>query len=123
MTRAVVFAYHNVGARCLRVLRAHGIDVPLVITHGDDPKEPQWFERVADVAQDLSLAWAAPSDVNAPGIASRITALAPDFLFRFYCRQSPAPPLSAPPPPGAPTRGAPGSPCPARLRRAGGPSR
>ena len=24
MTRAVVFAYHNVGVRCLRVLLAHG---------------------------------------------------------------------------------------------------
>ena len=39
MTRAVVFAYHNVGARCLRVLRAHGVDVPLVVTHEDDPAE------------------------------------------------------------------------------------
>jgi len=39
MTSAVVFAYHNVGARCLRVLRAHGIDVPLVVTHADDPSE------------------------------------------------------------------------------------
>ena len=27
---AVVFAYHDVGARCLRVLLAHGIEVPLV---------------------------------------------------------------------------------------------
>ena len=37
MTSAVVFAYHDVGARCLRVLLAHGIDVPLVVTHEDDP--------------------------------------------------------------------------------------
>ena len=34
--RAVVFAYHSVGARCLRVLRAHGAIVPLVVTHADD---------------------------------------------------------------------------------------
>ena len=87
MTRAVVFAYHNVGARCLRVLRAHGIDVPLVVTHADDPKETQWFERVADVADDLALPWIAPVDINAPDVASRIAALAPDFLFSFYCRQ------------------------------------
>ena len=26
MTSAVVFAYHNVGVRCLRVLLAHGVD-------------------------------------------------------------------------------------------------
>ena len=30
MTRAVVFAYHNVGVRCLKVLLAHGVDVALV---------------------------------------------------------------------------------------------
>ena len=36
---AVVFAYSNVGARCLRVLRAHDIDVKLVVTHADNPKE------------------------------------------------------------------------------------
>ena len=45
MPRAVVFAYHNVGARCLRVLLAHGVDVPLVVTHEDDPAETLWFER------------------------------------------------------------------------------
>ena len=31
--RAVVFAYHNVGVRCLRVLAARGIQVELVVTH------------------------------------------------------------------------------------------
>src|SRR5512147_3086600 len=31
--RAVVFAYHNVGVRCLRTLLAHDVDVPLVVTH------------------------------------------------------------------------------------------
>ena len=56
MTSAVVFAYHNVGARCLRVLLAHGIDVPLVVTHDDDPAETLWFERVADVAGDYGIA-------------------------------------------------------------------
>ena len=30
MTRAVVFAYHDVGVRCLSVLLAHGIEVSLV---------------------------------------------------------------------------------------------
>ena len=71
-TRAVVFAYHNVGARCLRVLRAHGVDVPLVVTHEDDPGETRWFERVADVADDLGLNWIAPPDVNAPECIAHI---------------------------------------------------
>ena len=34
MTQAVVFAYHNVGVRCLSVLLAHGVKVQLVV----------WFE-------------------------------------------------------------------------------
>jgi methionyl-tRNA formyltransferase len=96
MTRAVVFAYHDVGARCLRVLRAHGVDVPLVVTHEDDPTEARWFARVADVADDLGLRWIAPRDVNDPAIVRDVAALAPDFVFSFYCRQMLKAPLLAP---------------------------
>ena len=85
--RAVVFAYHNVGARCLRVLAAHGVDIALVVTHADDPAEAQWFERVADVADDAGLPWTAPVDVNVPEEIARITALQPDFVFSFYYRR------------------------------------
>jgi methionyl-tRNA formyltransferase len=93
--RAVVFAYHNVGARCLRVLRAHGIDVPLVVTHADDPSEAQWFDRVADVADDLDVRWIAPPDANHSDVVARIAALAPDFLFSFYYRRMLRQPLLA----------------------------
>lgn len=92
---AVVFAYHNVGARCLRVLRAHDVDVRLVVTHPDDPGEAQWFMRVADVADELMLPWIAPGDVNAPDVIERVAAIAPDFLFSFYCRQMLKPSLLA----------------------------
>ena len=95
MTSAVVFGYHNVGARCLRVLRAHGVDVRLVVTHVDDPAETPWFERVAGVADDLGLPWIAPTDVNAPEVVARVAAIAPDFIFSFYCRQMLQPPLLA----------------------------
>jgi methionyl-tRNA formyltransferase len=95
MTRAVVFAYHDVGARCLRVLRAHGVDVPLVVTHEDDPTETRWFARVADVADDLGLRWSAPGDANDPAIVRDVAALAPDFVFSFYCRQMLKAPLLA----------------------------
>ena len=83
---AVVFAYHDVGARCLRVLLAHGVRVPLVVTHEDDPRENLWFERVADVAAANGLTAAMPADPNGPAIVSRIAACAPDFLFSFYYR-------------------------------------
>jgi methionyl-tRNA formyltransferase len=101
MTTAVVFAYHNVGARCLRVLLAHGVHVPLVVTHEDNPGETIWFERVADVAGDYGIPTVMPDDVNAPETAARIAALAPDFFFSFYFRQMLNPSLLAIPARGA----------------------
>ena len=61
MTRAVVFAYHNVGVRCLRVLLAHGVDVPLVVTHRDDPAEDCWFASVADAAAESAIPTRTPA--------------------------------------------------------------
>lgn len=93
--RAVVFGYHNVGARCLRVLLAHDVAVPLVVTHEDDPAEAIWFERVADVARDHALPVATPRDPNTPETLARIAALAPDFIFSFYYRHLLSPALLA----------------------------
>ena len=101
MTRAVVFAYHNVGVRCLRVMLAHGVDVPLVVTHADDPGETLWFERVAEVADDLGLPWIAPENPDSQDIAARIGTPAPDFVFSFYYRRMLGPPLLALPRQGA----------------------
>ena len=44
---AVVFAYSEVGARCLAALIETGVDVKLVVTHDDDPNEQRWFQSVA----------------------------------------------------------------------------
>ncbi|MGB8694622.1 MAG: hypothetical protein WCD08_14045, partial [Steroidobacteraceae bacterium] len=52
---AIVFAYHDVGVRCLRVLLDAGVRVPLVVTHRDDPKEDVWFGSVEDVATEQGL--------------------------------------------------------------------
>ncbi len=84
---AVVFAYHDVGCRCLSVLLAHGVRVPLVVTHRDDPGETQWFGRVADVAREAGLEVAYPDDPAEPAFVRRLEALAPDFLFSFYYRR------------------------------------
>ena len=86
MTSAVVFAYHNVGVRCLRVLLARGVRVPLVVTHQDNPAENIWFRSVAQVAAEEGITCIAPEDPNAPEIVARIAALRPDFLFSFYYR-------------------------------------
>ena len=101
MTSAVVFAYHNVGARCLRVLLAHGIRIPLVVTHPDDPHENSWFEGVADVAASYDISTIAPSDPNVGSVVAQARALAPDFLFSFYYRQMLSPALVSVPPRGA----------------------
>ncbi len=84
---AVVFAYSNVGARCLRVLRAHDVDVKLVVTHADNPREALWFERVANVAAGLDIPVVMPADPNTPEFIAEIAALQPDFIFSFYYRQ------------------------------------
>jgi methionyl-tRNA formyltransferase len=101
VTRAVVFAYHNVGVRCLKVLLAEGIDVPLVVTHADDPREAQWFGSVATTAADYGIPAIAPPDPNASGVVARVAALAPDFLFSFYYRRLLGGALLAIPPRGA----------------------
>jgi methionyl-tRNA formyltransferase len=87
MSRAVVFAYHTVGARCLEVLLQAGVEVALVVTHRDNPQENLWFERVADVAKAHNLPVIMPEDPNEPSVVRKIRALEPDFLFSFYYRQ------------------------------------
>ena len=100
-TRAVVFAYHNVGVRCLRTLLAHGIEVPLVVTHEDDPAETRWFGSVAETAAECGIGIVTPADPNAPEIVAKVAACRPDFLFSFYYRAMLKAPLLALPPRGA----------------------
>jgi methionyl-tRNA formyltransferase len=86
MASAVVFAYHNVGVRCLSVLLAHGVEVALVVTHEDSPAETIWFDSVERLARLHDLEVAKPPDPNAAAFVDRIAALRPDFLFSFYYR-------------------------------------
>jgi len=93
--RAVVFAYHNVGVRCLKVLLAHGLDVALVVTHADNPAEQIWFASVADTAACYGIPVITPDDANATEVVAQVAALKPDFLFSFYYRQMLKAPLLA----------------------------
>ena len=83
---AVAFAYHDVGVRCLSVLLAHGVQVPLVVTHRDDPHENVWFESVEKLARSYGLEVATPDDPNAPEFVERLQSISPDFIFSFYYR-------------------------------------
>lgn len=84
---AVVLAYHDVGCRCLSVLLAHGVRIPLVVTHRDAPGENLWFGRVADLAALHGLTTVYAEDLDDVALAARIAAEAPDFLFSFYFRR------------------------------------
>lgn len=86
MSRAVVFAYHNVGYRCLSVLLAHGVDVALVVTHRDNPNENIWFDNVQQLAELHGIPVITPDDPNVPEVIEQIRALQPDFFFSFYYR-------------------------------------
>ncbi len=101
MTSAVVFAYHDVGCRCLRVLLDEQIEVPLVITHRDRPEERIWFASVAALARARAIDAITPDDPNTPEIVERIRDLSPDFLFSFYYRLMLGAPLLAIPGKGA----------------------
>ncbi|GAB2898029.1 MULTISPECIES: formyltransferase [Microvirgula] len=86
MTRAVVFAYHDVGVRCLKTLLSHGIDVALVVTHRDRADENIWFASVADTAADYGIEVITPDDPDTPEVLDRVRAAHPDLLFSFYYR-------------------------------------
>jgi len=83
----VVFAYSEMGARCLERLLAHGARVVALYTHRDDPNESLWFQSVAQVAQDhgIPILWDAALDASAE--FERLGRLSPDLIFSFYFRR------------------------------------
>ena len=93
--RAVVFAYHDVGVRCLSVLLARGFEVPLVLTHPDDSREAIWFASVERLARDNGIPVAMPGAGDLATLVPRIAGLAPDFLFSFYYRHMVPPAMLA----------------------------
>lgn len=86
MTRAVVFAYHNVGVRCLRALLGRGVEIPLIVTHLDNPQEEIWFDSVRALARDYDIPAITPADPNSAEVLAAVQAARPDFLFSFYYR-------------------------------------
>jgi methionyl-tRNA formyltransferase len=85
-TRAVVFAYHDVGVRCLKTLLSGDVEVPLVVTVPDDPHERQWYANVAATAQDYRLTVIAPAEANSLELERTLSEIRPDFIFSFYYR-------------------------------------
>lgn len=86
MTSAVVFAYHDVGVRCLSVLLAQGIEVRHIYTHPDDPNENIWFASVAALAKRHGISCTPVHSPDPAGLEQSVAALQADFLFSFYYR-------------------------------------
>ncbi len=86
MTRAVVFAYSEVGVRCLRELLGRGVEIPILFTHEDDPTESRWFASVRELGRLQGLRVETPDDPNAAEWVEEGRRAAPDFLFSFYYR-------------------------------------
>jgi methionyl-tRNA formyltransferase len=84
--RAVVFAYHNVGVRCLKVLLARGVDVALVVSHEDNPAETIWFDSVAALCKEHGIPCITPIDPKSPELLAQVQAAKPDCIFSFYYR-------------------------------------
>lgn len=86
MKTAVVFAYHDVGVRCLKVLLARGIRVSLVVTHEDNPNENIWFGSVAHLCRENGIPYITPEDPTSGALLEQVTAAKPDYIFSFYYR-------------------------------------
>jgi methionyl-tRNA formyltransferase len=84
--RAVVFAYHDVGVRCLLVLLAGGVDVSLVVTHDDNPAENVWYGSVKALCREHGIATVVYPDPADQALLAVVQAARPDFLFSFYYR-------------------------------------
>jgi methionyl-tRNA formyltransferase len=86
VTRAVVFAYSEVGVRCVRELLAQDIEIEILFTHADDPGENQWFGSVMELAGAHGLRVETPEDPNTTEWLAEGRRARPHFVFSFYYR-------------------------------------
>ncbi|AZF32277.1 UDP-4-amino-4-deoxy-L-arabinose formyltransferase [Pseudomonas sp. R4-35-07] len=94
-SKAVVFAYHDIGCAGIEALLAAGYDIAAVFTHADDPKENNFYGSVAQLCARNGIPVHAPEDANHPLWVERIAKLNPDFIFSFYYRNLLSEPLLA----------------------------
>jgi methionyl-tRNA formyltransferase len=82
----LIFAYHDVGYECLKLLIDRGEKILAVITHEDNPNEQIWFKSVKDLALRNNIPTFTPQSVNKPEWIARIRAWNPQLIFSFYYR-------------------------------------
>ncbi|OFZ19439.1 MAG: hypothetical protein A2Z20_05185 [Bdellovibrionales bacterium RBG_16_40_8] len=84
--KVIVFAYHNVGVRCLKTLVDFDLQVSLVVTHKDDAKENIWYDSVEKTAKELGIDVITPTQDELKSILPQVKSYNPDFIFSFYYR-------------------------------------
>jgi len=87
VSRAVVFAYHDIGVRGLEVLLELGFEVSLVVTHQDSGSEEIWFDSVEEVAKRNRIPVITPEIANSTTVIEQVAQCNPEFIFSFYYRQ------------------------------------
>ncbi|MBI2089522.1 MAG: formyltransferase [Deltaproteobacteria bacterium] len=85
--RIAVFAYHDVGYECLKVLLDLKENIVAVVTHEDDPEEAIWFRSVAELARAHRISVYTPQKPNAPEFVGLMHILSPDLILSFYYRR------------------------------------
>lgn len=94
-SKAVVFAYHDIGCAGIEALLSAGYDIAAVFTHADDPKENNFYGSVAQLCARNGIPVHAPEDANHPLWIERIAKLNPGYIFSFYYRNLLSEPLLA----------------------------
>ena len=84
--RAVVCGYGEMATVGLETLHDAGFDVPLLLTHEDDPGETAWWRSAADWARARGVDVSTSERPGGDETLRRVAALRPDFLFSFYYR-------------------------------------
>ncbi|MBJ2246767.1 bifunctional UDP-4-amino-4-deoxy-L-arabinose formyltransferase/UDP-glucuronic acid oxidase ArnA [Pseudomonas haemolytica] len=94
-SKAVVFAYHDIGCAGIEALLGAGYEIAAVFTHADDPKENNFYGSVAQLCARNGIPVHAPEDANHPLWIERIAKLNPEYIFSFYYRNLLSEPLLA----------------------------
>jgi methionyl-tRNA formyltransferase len=84
IARAVVLGYGDIGVRGLATLLEAGLEVPLVVTHVDDPNETRWYASLFDFSRSRKLHVLA--DPPADAVEKAVADIRPDLIFSFYYR-------------------------------------
>jgi UDP-4-amino-4-deoxy-L-arabinose formyltransferase/UDP-glucuronic acid dehydrogenase (UDP-4-keto-hexauronic acid decarboxylating) len=84
-SRCVLFAYHEMGYRCMRALLEMGAPIAALFTHRDDPHEEIWWQSCAQLAESRGIPVFMPDSIDA-SVEATVAATEPSVLYSFSYR-------------------------------------